>query len=200
MILTSRVNRSRDLARTKRNDLHVTVEATAYSLLSGAELTSSEIRAKCLFAISSRRARRKSSQNPFPAKQVATSGRGSGEKIYIQPTDIPREAEKRSSLKTSETAQKESLVAVARRGEITSKSPENLSDHFLNSAFARLAYYFYGCWGRRRASNVPPEQGGGERGNAARSISNMLINDPFERRIGGVGVLRILLSVRAPSI
>lgn len=28
----------------------------------------------------------------------------------------------------------------------------------------------------------------------------MLINDPFERWIGGVGVLRILLSVRAPSI
>lgn len=41
---------------------------------------------------------------------------------------------------------------------------------------------------------------GRERDNAGRSISNMLINDPFERWIGGVGVLRILLSVRAPSI
>lgn len=45
------------------------------------------------------------------------------------------------------------------------------------------------------------EAGGGrERDNAGRSISNMLINDPFERWIGGVGVLRILLSIRAPSI
>lgn len=77
---------------------------------------------------------------------------------------------------------------MARRGEITSKSPENLSDHFLNSAFARLAYYFYGCWGGREERAFVPRSGREGEGNAGRSISNMLINDPFERWIGGVGV------------
>ena len=119
---------------------------------------------------------------------------GSSKKIYS--ADWYTVVERRGSPKTSETVQKESLVAAARRGEITSKSPENLSEHFLNSAFARLAYYFYGSPDRR---NRKREQGSSVGDNAARSISNMLINDLFERWIGGVEHY-VSFFVRATSI
>lgn len=87
------------------------------------------------------------------------------------------------------------------------KSLENLSEHFLNSAFARLAYYFYGS--RVREQTKRERKGvralsrdavllyiGLEREIGVGSISNMLINDPFERWIGGVGFVRILFRRR----
>lgn len=117
-------------------------------------------------------------------KQVVTSGRDPAKK-YIPPTDIPEWWRSEVLLRRRKPCKKKSLVAAARRGEITSKSPENLSEHFLNSAFARLAYYFYGSpTGETRREGdreKEREQGSCVRGNAARSISNMLINDPFER-------------------
>lgn len=110
----------------------------------------------------------------FAAKQVATSGEDPGKNIFRRL--IYRDGGTAgAALLVRRRKQRKKNLSRRRRGEITSKSLENLSGHFLNSAFARLAYYFYGSPGWKGRARFL------RRCNAARSISNMLINDPFER-------------------
>lgn len=54
-------------------------------------------------------------------------------------------------------AQKESFgrrCGCGEKGRNYVKSLENLSEHFLNSAFARLAYYFYGSRERTESASA----------------------------------------------
>jgi len=114
-------------------------------------------------------------------------------------------------------AQKESFgrrCGCGEKGRNYVKSLENLSEHFLNSAFARLAYYFYGSRERTESAHAKERERERERERETRfrdsslyrsrkkgvgSISNMLINDPFERWIGGVEFVRILFRRRRPT-